>query len=1021
MSTILPRDTSLKFPRVIVVDASAGAGKTTTLTQRLAQLLLSKRIPHNQLGSILAITFTNNAAVEMKQRVLGLLRNAALGDGETLADLRGLVSMKDHDLQVRAKEVLEQILDRYSEFQVQTIDSFLSRVFKASALEFGFTPGFNVVIDSRPLLDEAFDSFAGEITEGSEAANLLRELAYKLLVMRQSEGKYLWNPYRELARQVKTLYAKIVSTALPLVEEDRTREYEEKGKRLCDLVEEVGRAIDNSNLVAAARFVIYRREANAGKIDRLLELQVPDPPATKSKSPQIEFSKVMKSVEPLRNEIASLRNELIVLHAETYFGPYLETHRLLQKTLELVKRRRGEVDLGDITLRLAQFMNEGTVPDLYIALGEKVHHYLIDEFQDTAPIQWNSLVPLIENSLGVEGSLFVVGDTKQSIYGFRGADWRIMRDVREGKFFPSAPTEHLTLGTNYRSGERILKYTKTMFHEIVPLQIMTGAAEASGLSSFEQEPRPEAKGKGYVESVFIEGETETRPEKEHILKIVQDCLKRGFALRDLAILTPENEDVVKVSGWLNERGHAFVPFSTLDIRTRKIIGELLAFLKFLDSPIDNLSFGSFLIGSLFAARLHADKKKTTPDHLRTFIFEHQRQREGRPLYALFREQYPDLWADYFGDLFTLSGYLPLYDLTTQASKRFGVFDLFPDEEAALVKLLEVVKEFEDRGMNSLREFIGFSQEISEDSDWNIEIPPDVNAVRIMTVHKAKGLDFRVVLVLLYDVALRSDRVYMEETEHGVRLVRLVKKQGEEDAHLRRLLVDRDLKNRVDQLNKLYVALTRAKDEMYVLAVQYPQSKEPSSFLPPKGFEPSKKPPVQPTALKEERTIGLLHHNFGLNQVEEAVRIHLEETKRGDLVHSALARIMEAGDDLAATVQAAIEAECASRRIAPDDALARTLIRCLEQSRLRGYFEPRKGRTILNEQEYARKDGQLFRMDRVVVDLNVVTVIDYKTGDEQEDYKEQVRNYMSILRDVYAGKEVKGILAYVDKGTVKSVE
>src|SRR3989338_7577602 len=180
MSTILPNDTSLQFPRVTVVDASAGSGKTTTLTQRLVQLLLSRHIPHNGLGNILAITFTNNAAVEMKQRVLDLLKRAALGEAEALENLRPLLSMKDHEIKARASEILEQVLDRYSEFQVQTIDSFLAKVFKASALEFGFSPGFDIVIDSRPLLDEAFDVFACRIVEGSHEAKLLEYLAFRV-------------------------------------------------------------------------------------------------------------------------------------------------------------------------------------------------------------------------------------------------------------------------------------------------------------------------------------------------------------------------------------------------------------------------------------------------------------------------------------------------------------------------------------------------------------------------------------------------------------------------------------------------------------------------------------------------------------------------------------------------------------------------------------------------------------------------------------------------------------------------
>ena len=1021
MPTLLPKDTELKFPLVTVVDASAGSGKTTTLTHRLAQLLLSKHIPHNGLGNILAITFTNNAAVEMKRRVLGLLKDAALGLPDALEDLRPLLSMNDREIQARANEILEQVLDRYSEFQVQTIDSFLAKVFKASALEFGFSPGFDIVIDSRPLLDEAFDAFAGKIEQGSHEAKLLEYLAFRVFLFRSGDAKFYWNPYKELSKQVKNLYAKIVSTARPLVQEDRSIEYLEKGKKLCGLVEEVGMMIDRSKVVPSAHFVKYRIEAQAEKIDRLIDLQFPDSVATKSKSPQIEFAKFTKAVEPLRAQIESLRQDLIVLHAQTYFQPYIETHRILTDTVERIKRREGRVDLGDITLKLANFVREGAVPDLYISLGEKIHHYLIDEFQDTSPIQWQTLAPLIENSLSSSGSLFVVGDMKQSIYGFRGADWRIMRDLIDGKYFPSAPKELLTLETNYRSGQKILDFTKEVFHDIVPLQVMSGAAQASGLATFKQKPRPAAKGKGVVETFIFEGRTEERPERDLILRIVKDCLIRGFRLRDLAILTPENEDVVKVSGWLNEQGYEFVPFSTLDIRTRKAIGELLGLLKFLDSPIDNLAFGSFLLGAIFRSRLQHDHETITAADLSQFIFEHKHSGERRPLYVAFKERYAPFWDRYFESLFTNSGFLPLYDLTTQIYKRFGVFDILPQEEAALVKLLEVIKDFEERGMNSLREFIGFAQELSEDSDWNIEVPPDVDAVRVMTVHKAKGLDFRVVIVLLYDVALRSDRVYMEETKEGVRLVRLLKKYGEADPYLSKLVVDRELKNRVDQLNKLYVSLTRAKEEMFVLGVQYPQSKEPSAFLPGTGYEEKKKSKVTPDPEKKEVRATLLHHSKGAMVKGSARRIHLEETRRGELMHSLLARIVLVKDDPSSEIREAVKEE--GSLLGDPAALesAEKSIRGFLKGDILDYFRPLKGRSVLNEQEFARSDGQLFRMDRVVADADTVTVIDYKTGEEQEGYDEQVRNYMKILHDVFAGKKVKGLLAYVDRNVFQVVE
>lgn len=1022
MSSLLPKDTEITPPSVVVVDASAGSGKTRTLTRRLVQFLLSKRIPHNSLEHVLAITFTNNAAMEMKRRVLDLLKEAALGNEETLTELATLVSLEKPEIRMRAAEMLETILDRYGEFQVQTIDSFLARVFKSSALEFGFPPGFDIVIDSRPMLDEAFEEFAGGIKPGSPSAGLLLDLVELLVLTRKVDARFHWNPYRELARQVKNLYARIVSTAQPLLEQNRSEEFEANAARLCALVEQLGTMLDRSSVVPHSRFVTYRKEAQARRFARLLDLQFPNPPVLKSKSPKIELAKFLNASAPLCSEIEALRADLIGVHARMHFEPYIRTHRLLRETLDRIKRREAAVDLGDMTLRLATFVREGAVPELYLSLGETIHHFLIDEFQDTSPIQWETLKPLIENSLGAQGTLFVVGDMKQSIYGFRGADWRIMKRLMEGAYFPSAPPEILNLEMNYRSGENILEYTRKVFHEIVPLQVMSGAAQASGLASFRQRPRPDAKGKGLVETLVFEGDTETRPEREVILRIIGDCLSRGYRLRDCAILTPENEDVVKVSGWLNEAGYEFIPFSTLDIRTRKIIGELLALLRFLDSPIDDLSLATFLLGDLFAARLSNDGIELNTEDLRALAREKRHSGSRRPLYVLFREHRPELWERYLESLFTLTGYLPLYDLATEIYKRFNVFELMPGEEAALVKLLEVIQHFESRGQNSLAEFVEFSEEISEDSDWNMDVPPDINAVRVMTVHKAKGLDFRVVIVLLYDVPLRFDRVYMEETPEGVRLLRLVKKQAEDNPSLEKLLFDREFNGTVDQLNKLYVALTRAKDEMYILGVQYPQAKQPSAFLPREYFGPRKKPKMREQSEESENRVPLLHPAHLRREPATAERLNLEETQRGERIHAILARIHVVDGTVAEAVRKAIEEEEKEGGPwpGPED-LESLLARFLSEPSFAPFFEPREGRTILNEREFAASDGRLFRMDRVIVDTNEVTVVDFKTGEEQRDYGEQVRNYMTILSEIFPGRTIKGVLAYVDKNVCRSVE
>src|SRR5207245_2505495 len=152
---VLTIDSEFQLPDFTLVSASAGCGKTSALTYRFIQLLASRHIPNNGLRNILAITFTNNAASEMKQRILEYLKKAHFGDPEILSRLNGILSADDESLKARAGMLVDQILEEYSDFQVQTIDSFLARILKVSALEFGLRPDFTIALESRSILSEA--------------------------------------------------------------------------------------------------------------------------------------------------------------------------------------------------------------------------------------------------------------------------------------------------------------------------------------------------------------------------------------------------------------------------------------------------------------------------------------------------------------------------------------------------------------------------------------------------------------------------------------------------------------------------------------------------------------------------------------------------------------------------------------------------------------------------------------------------------------------------------------------------
>jgi ATP-dependent helicase/nuclease subunit A len=1030
MLTILENDRQFarELPKYTVVSASAGSGKTRALKQRFVQLLISSAIPNNGLKNVLAITFTNNAAREMKQRVLDALKSTSLGKRETLEELQQLLSLSPSELQIEAGRLVDEILDNYSDFQIRTIDSFLARVFKASALELGQSPDLEIVLDSDAILDEAFGLFARELSEGTRSTRLFGELMALLLETRASDDRFLWNPYPDLAAKVKDLYRRTILTSRPLRREDHSLEIRELGEQLVNHVASLDILISRPGLAKVKRFEDYAGYARMKDIESLTAYKFPSPPIRKSDSKPNEYGRALRECEPLCGGIAQLRARLILLKARQHYQPYAEAHALLAQSIETVKREHGQVDIGDVVKKLAEYLKPGIVPEIYYSLGETLCHYLIDEFQDTNPIQWETLEPLVANALSMKGSLFVVGDTKQSIYGFRGADWRIMKHLQLADVFPSATKDLKTLNTNFRSYEKILRFNDDVFKKIVPGKVVAGAERASGLATDEQRVRDSFTGKGYVQVDTIPADAAAEdpdelPQKRILVEVVADCLARGYRCSDITILSPRNGDIIEISGWLNEQGISFISHSSLDVRSRKVTGELLALLRFLDSPIDDLSFAAFLLGGIFGKLLQRDHEPVPRQRLLDFLFEYRlSHRHHHPLYITFRQAYPELWERYFEDLFNVVGYLPVYDLISETYKVFNIFTLLSEEEATLVKILEAVKDFDQKGENSLKGFLRYAVNSSEDADWNIDIPTDVDAVKVMTVHKAKGLESKVVIVLLYDSSPRRDGLFFEDNGEEIRLVRLTKAISEEVEELGDLYHQKELGLVVDDLNKLYVAFTRAEEEMYVIIVKAKRGKIPSAFLPESGYEAQEKPTVQRVAARHKTSVGLNHElpRTAIRPTEYA-GIAVLETRRGEFIHAILEAIDYIDQDINSRLEKAIER---ARVRTPFDVdtlqLKDTLLSALSLADLHPCFSKDPGRIVLNEQEFAAPDGTLVRMDRVVVDQDTVTVVDYKTGDEKPGYSEQVMKYMNILRDFYKGRTVLGLLVYIDRMRVHTV-
>jgi ATP-dependent exoDNAse (exonuclease V) beta subunit len=1020
---VLEKDLAIQFPHFTILKASAGSGKTYSLTERFVQFLLSGKIPKNHLRNILAITFSNNAAKEMKERILSWLKDIYFKNPEKIEELSEIVSLKKEYLPDKAGAAIDEILKNYTEFQVKTIDSFMTSIYKASAINLGYSPDFDIVMAPENIMAYAFNRFLRGVREKTPEAEFLEKLLEIILESRGGESAYLWDPSKDFLEETVELYHKLSGILKEAKIIDAEKKIESIKKEIRDTSESLHGLIEKSGLTKSQGSSFYKilEIVRSNNFPDLVNKGLINVPVTKPKKEgETWYEKISEQWDLLGNKI----REYIELYATTYYGPYLRTYEAFKDILEEVKKREGTIFIHDINKKLSDYLDHEIVPDVYFRIGETIYHYLIDEFQDTSPIQWANLFPLIENSLSQGGSLFAVGDTKQAIYGFRNADYGIMKGLESKNPFSSALHNVKELGINYRSLEGVVDFSKAFFKKVIANHDKyREPASRSGLIDYEQRVKEDHRGSGYVEIIRCEKKDDEPAEKEKIQDLIKGLVQRGYSYSDIAILAYRNEDVVNITTWLNEVNVPFISYSSLDIRTRKLTAEIVALLTFLDSPPDDLSFAGFVLGDIFRKTLERNEKVELKAY-HEFLF---RNRKKAPLYKVFQEEFPELWKIYFEDLFKSTGYLPLYDLVSEIYCIYRVFDHFKEEEATLIKILEVIKNFEGEGRNNPGDFLKCaSDEEAGEADWTIDVPAGINAVKVMTIHKAKGLGFPVVIVLMYEEIPRGFKYILDEGTDGVHLLKINQQIMKASSFLQEKYEEERLKDLVNKLNTLYVGFTRAEDELYIVGVRGKRNQFPIDILQTMDSQIGSRnaPRLRPPEPGQE-DLKLYHHpdpiKFPFADIEE---LNLEERLRGEFIH----RVLYFIDGLDEKIEPELEQiiKRVNDELKTDYPLAtmkKNLLEFLNHEEIKPYFRAMPGRVIRKEQDFSDPRGNLFRMDRVIFEEDQVSVIDYKTGTDKEAEKEyisQLKNYIRILKEIYPDKNVEGVIAYVDLKEMRKV-
>ncbi|MCD5401418.1 UvrD-helicase domain-containing protein, partial [candidate division NPL-UPA2 bacterium] len=650
----------MDFPHILVIAASAGAGKTYSLSERYINFLLSPAIKASP-RHILAITFTNKAAGEMKERIISRLKEIALSDSE---------------LKESARMKLDELLDRYSDLRVQTIDSFLTSVTRSSALELGLPPHFEIVLDSSPALSFVLDELLSRVYQSSRGkqggiARLFLDLLYELLRMDEETG---WDIKRVILKNISDLRKQRFLKGQKFKKLFSYQDIEKKRDSLREALEDFLKGGEGvldfkKHFVKAANKFIKDRQYQPWESEMFLKREAGE--LCRKNSPV--SPEHQKAWERIREDISSLAE--ITAHGR--FAPFLNFVDLFEDGLQSFKDRSQTIFIEDLNVHLKRFLDkEGIVPEVYFHLGEWISHFFIDEFQDTSRLQWENLFPLIEETLSKRGSLFYVGDRKQAVYRFRGGESALFEEVKRS--FPSVEgksIEERFPEINYRSRENIISFiNKTFSPENLALwakdtDIDAEVPDFSSLlatyahSAQKIDPQGEKKG-GLVRVERIPSREPLRKEEldmaigKRLVGLIHDNIIPRFPPSDIAILVRTNSEASWVTGVLTRAGLPVASEKTLDISSNSLVRELVSFLAFLDSPVDNFSFACFISGDIFLKVSALTRKEI-------FSFLLENRKGERPLYTLFRERFPEVWQEHLEEYFRAAGFLPPYDLISR--------------------------------------------------------------------------------------------------------------------------------------------------------------------------------------------------------------------------------------------------------------------------------------------------------------------------------------------------------------------
>jgi ATP-dependent exoDNAse (exonuclease V) beta subunit len=1030
----------LEFPHIFVYEASAGSGKTRKLAERYIDFLLNYSnkapIPFN-FRNVLAITFTNEAADQMRQEILKMLKARAIGRGKESS---------------QAMQIVDEIIQNFSDFAVRTIDSFVHSLLVASSLELKLPPDYEISPQPRSYLEYVLDAFLDEVIYNRDINQLFLGFLNHFLVV---EGQRHWNPKRTLLSLLIRFYREENSRAKLFKEisndfnlsqtenelKDRFRQFLSSLSSLNDVDKKFIRGLISSLDTSGAGFL--------KGLNRYINKSLMPGGGILNKKAKQPNPDLIRSWEVLRSEYDIYAHAFVWLR----YNFYLKIFSQFRQRIEDFKQEKRIVFLDELNKKARQFLtSEGLLPaEIYYKLSLVLYHYLIDEFQDTSILQWENIQALVEDALSKGGSLFYVGDKKQAIYRFRGGEVELFDLIKTRFRNQVARIYDEALLRNYRSREVIVEFNNSVFNQenlrnfLGRFPRLSREFQEKILTVFkdsQQNPGALDSQGGYVRLQMLEGENRQNLQDYLNIKVKETIiqLRERFNYKDILILVRDNQEAENIAGFLLEQRFPICASRTISIRHNYLIRQIINLLKFLNSPIDNLCFANFILGEVFtkATGLNPEKLQLWLENLRI-------NEERDILYTKFRSTYPLIWQKFFQYLFNAVGFLPVYDLVESILIKFKIEDNFPHLLGFTQRLLEILHGLAEHSRNSLADFLEWFESVDEE-DLFVRLPSGLDAIKILTIHKAKGLTSPVVIlpyavleIKVGEVAFEAPKI-VHETPDGLYLLYPQKEICQQHPELAPIYQREYFQALLDELNCLYVATTRAASELYIfLPKTVNRNRNPLVYLlldkeqnlrefgskvirPVKTKHLTKKQRkaiISTRALSQVRFHEILKDQLiHPEQIVSLEKRHL--VNRGDALHYLLAEIdpREFIKNSSSYAQR-IKDACYLFNYPDSEEITQCLLDFFNDTRMQKFFNPEY--EAFNEKEVVDRYGNLKRIDRLVMAKDKIWIIDYKTGEGyQQEHQRQVREYAQLINELYPDRLPECWLIYVDTQEVHLV-